>query len=132
MFSKKLGTLIYVTDLMNHLADIGAREEMRKLGEAGLSSGPHTGSMPQDINSYIGHDIHRAQLFLEYVYVGNRVGANVNNGILDSKVIFATWTRKWWIDLWKRLQPFVQKERERRKDPELYSEFELFIDRIKK
>jgi hypothetical protein len=118
MFSKKLGTLIYVTDLMNHLADIGAREEMRKLGQ-------------QNIISYIGDDDHKAQLFLEYIYVGNRVGANVNNGILDSKVIFSTWTREWWVDLWGRLKPFVQKERERRKDPELYIKFERFVGKIK-
>jgi len=118
MFSKKLGTLMYVTDLMNHLSDIGAREEMRKLGQ-------------QDIVPYIGDDGHKAQLFLEYVYVGNRLGANVNNGILDQKVIFATWTGKWWIDLWKKLQPFIEKERDRRKDPKLYIEFERFVGKIK-
>jgi len=119
MFFKKLGTLIYVTELMNNLTVIGAREEMRKLGQ-------------QNIISHIGEDVHVAQLFLEYVYVGNRVGANVNNGILDPKVIFATWTPKWWVDLWKKLQPFVEKERERRKDLRLYIEFERFVDKIKK
>ena len=121
MFTKKLGTLMYVTDLMKHLSDIGARKEMRKFRE-----------QDQGIISYIGKDDHRAQLFLEYTYVGNRVGANVINGILDHKVIFATWPRKWWLDLWKTLKPFIETERWRRNDPELYSEFERFVGRIKK
>ena len=119
MFTKKLGTLMYGTGLMNHLSDIGAREEMRKLGE-------------QDILIYIGEDTHRAQLFLEYVYVGNRVGTNVNHGILDKKTILLTWTPEWWIDLWLKLRPFIKKERQRRKNLELYIEFDRFIERIHK
>ncbi|MFA5355135.1 MAG: hypothetical protein WC302_00130 [Candidatus Paceibacterota bacterium] len=119
MFSnKKIATLAFVSQQMDSLTIKGARTEMAKLGK-------------EDILSYIGDDPQRKQLFLEYIYVGNRVGTNVTAGILDSKTIFLTWTPQWWKDLWVKLEPLVKQEREKREILNLYGGFEGFIKKIK-
>lgn len=111
---EKLQTLTYVTDLLNHIAILGARTEMRKMGDT-------------PILKYVEKDPEKTQLFLEYVYVGNRVGSGVISGILDKKTIFDTWKPYWWANLWKKLEPLVKQERKRRNDPNLYDQFEKFV-----
>lgn len=115
-------TLKLLTALMNHLALIGAREEMRRW------------NMMENVGilSYIEDDPAKTQLFLEYVYVGNRVGGALSMGTLDKGTILKTWTLKWWLDLWKKLYPLIEQERKRRGDNKLYSNFEWFVKMLKK
>ncbi|OGZ19065.1 MAG: hypothetical protein A2175_01950 [Candidatus Nealsonbacteria bacterium RBG_13_42_11] len=68
-----------------------------------------------------------AQLFLEYVYVGNRVGAMCHLSILDKAIIFEICKPQWWINLWETLEPLIVHERQARKDEKLYGDFELLI-----
>ena len=72
---KALETLKFVTGLMNHLSLIGARKVMRKMGD-------------KDILSYTKDEEVLTQMFLEWVYVGNRVGGGVDLEILDRRTIF--------------------------------------------
>ncbi len=119
---KKLETLRLVTDLMNHLSLIGAREEWRKMGD-------------EDILSYIGDDAtttQKTQMFLEWVYVGNRVGGGVLLGLLDEVIVFHIWKPEWWMEKWTQLKPLVRQERKRRKNPELYWWFEHFAEKAEK
>jgi len=122
---KRIGTLVFVSQLMDHLDAIGARLELAKFEK--WASKQKEGN----ILSYIGEDRTKKQLFLQIVYMGNRVGTNVNDHILDRKTVLLTWTPPWWKDLWEKLRPLVEKERERRKIPDLYSGFEEFVHGIK-
>ena len=112
---KKLLTLVYASARFDHLAAIGARTELRKRGDT-------------PILEYVKDDPSKTQLFLEYVYVGNRIGNGILTGVLDKDIIFGTWGPRWWRNLWKNLEPLIKQERERRKDPELYDKFEKFIE----
>lgn len=116
---KRMETLKFVTRSMNHLSLIGAREEMRKMGKT-------------DILSYVGNDPVKTQLFLEYVYVGNRIGGGLSKGILDAQTVFGVWSSQWWLALWKKLEPLIKKEREKRSNNKLYDNFEWLIKQLEK
>jgi len=116
---KKMETLNLMIGMMNHLALIGARKEMRKLGKT-------------EILLHVKDDPAKIQLFLEYVYVGNRIGGGLQEKILDAKTILRTWSSQWWIDLWKKVKPLVEKERKRRNNKKLYSNFEWFVKQLEK
>ncbi|MDD2696623.1 MAG: DUF4760 domain-containing protein [Candidatus Pacebacteria bacterium] len=116
----KLQSLTFASNQFDRLSLIGAREEMRKLGD-------------KDIMSYIGDDPAKTQKFLEYAYVFNRLGEGIKNGILDESIIFQTWLpNEFFVKHWERLKPLVEKERERRKIAELYGSFEWLADYAKK
>lgn len=115
---KKMETLRFVTDSMNHLSLIGAREEMRKLG--GI-----------DVLSHVGDDPIKTQIFLEWVYVGNRVGGGVQMELLDKETILSIWLPVWWIELWEKLKPLIVRERKRRNIEELYTQFEWFVEELR-
>jgi hypothetical protein len=130
---QQLETFKFVTYLMNHLSLIGAREEMRSVVSGDLFSGTR-GFVKGDENilAYVENNSARAQKFLEWVYVGNRVGSGVRMGLLDKKTILETWSPAWWIDLWKKLEPLIMEERKRRGIEKLYGDFEWFIKQLKK
>ncbi len=116
---KKMETLKYVTGLMNHLSILGAREEMRKLGS-------------NDILSHVGEDPHKTQLLLEYTYVGQRVGTGIRKKILDEETILTIWLPQWWVNLWEKLKPLVEKERKTRNINKIAYDFEWLAERLKK
>ncbi len=119
---KQQFTLYYVTTLTNHLSIIGARAEMRKMQLSGVEV---------EILRYLKKDDGtKTQLFLEYVYVGNRVGGGLRQEILDKDIVFQTWKPYWWGNLWQILEPLVIQERERRHDKILYADFEWFIKEV--
>ena len=117
-WEKQFATLNYVTTLFNHISLLGARTEMRRMGKT-------------NILEYLkGDDGTKTQLFLEYVYIGNRVGGGVRQEILDKDIVFQTWKPYWWGNLWQILEPLVIQERERCHDKILYADFEWFIKEV--
>jgi len=115
---KELETFKFVTESMNHLALIGAREAIGNLGETNILYYMHY------------HPDDSPQLFLEYAYLGNRVGYGVRKGILDKAIILSFWLPEWWISLWKKLEPLIKEERKRRNIPKLYGDFEWFVAKL--
>ena len=85
---REMETLKFVTGLMNHLSLIGAREEMRRMMIAKAEILTYIEFSPDKVKNDLES---AAQLFLEYVYVGNRVGAGVAWEILDKETILEIW-----------------------------------------
>jgi len=110
-----LNTLVYASNQFDRLAQLGAREEMRKLS---LSN--------KDVLAYASNDEAVIQKFLEYVYAFNRIGLCVRQGLLDEDTLFQAWLPSWFSKHWKTLEPLVSAERERRKDvgKALYADFQ--------
>ena len=113
--SWKLNTLVYASGQFDRLAQLGCREEMRKLS---LSN--------KKILEYANNDEAVIQKFLEYVYTFNRIGLAVRQGLLDKDTLFQAWLPSWFSKHWKTLEPLVSAERERRKDvgKALYADFQ--------
>lgn len=126
---KAMETLKFMTMLFNHLSAIGAREEMRLMkrrSKLSVIEWIKQGKYQEE------HFLEKeAQLFLEYVYVGNRVGAGIRLKILDKTTVFETWKPQWWINLWETLEPLVIHERQVRKNEKLYEDFEWLIKTAK-
>lgn len=114
---KKIRTLEYVTGLKNHLSIIGATKEMRKFNLAQV-----------DILTWLQYN-ESSQLLLEYYYMANRVGVGIRCGLLDQQTILENWLPEWWVDIWQKLKPFIEKERKRRKITEIARDFEWLAKR---
>lgn len=99
----KARTLEYTTNQFDRLAQLGAREELRKMA-----------TQNKDILSYIGDDASKTQKLLEYVYTFNRLGAGIFRKALREDVIFNIWTPKWFEAHWQRFEPLIKEEKERR------------------
>jgi hypothetical protein len=98
---RKINTLEYVTAQFDRLAQLGAREKLRRMGD-------------KDIREYIKDDARKTQLMLEYVYTFNRIGTGISKRALNEDVVFNIWTPAWFEGHWKRFEPLVQDERARR------------------
>ena len=136
---KKQFTLIYVSEQMNHLALIGAREAMRqfsirRIKMLAMTNPPYPNyHILNFIEDKTVHDIldkdenSIAQLFLEYVYLTNRIGNSLEDGLLDQELIFKNWTPEWWVRLSEFLRVLIDAERKRRGIRNLYPGFDLMI-----
>ena len=99
----KSRTLEYTTNQFDRLAELGAREELRKMA-----------LQDKDIITYLENDDAKTQKLLEYVYTFNRLGAGIFSGSLREDVIFNIWTPKWFEAHWQRFQPLIEREKKRR------------------
>jgi len=99
--TRKTRTIEYVTNQFDKLTKIGARKELRKVGD-------------RDIRSYVKEHPGTAQTFLEYVYAFNRIGAGIYKKALSEDVVFQIWTPRWFIEMWKKFKSWIKQERERR------------------
>lgn len=100
----------------------GAKDARTELRKADLAAREAKKNL--DILDYVGSDPVKTQVMLQLVYAFNRIGAAMQKGILNQQIIFATWQKKWFADNWKIFASLIEKERERRKIPDLYSSFE--------
>jgi len=98
---KKLRTLEYVTNQFDKVAETVAREELRLMGS-------------DDILTHVSGDPHKTQVFLEWVYAFNRIGAGIYKKALDESVVFQIWTPRWFEGHWKRFEALVNQEKSRR------------------
>ena len=97
----KTRTLDYVTSQFDRLATLGAREELRTMGDQGILT-------------YTAGDQGKTQKLLEYVYTLNRVGAGIRKGALSEDVIFNIWAPVWFEGHWRRFEPLITQEKARR------------------
>ena len=106
-------TLSFVSAQFDEVDRKGAREELRKMKTSG-----------KDITLYLGDDTTKTQMFLQFVYALNRIGAGIRKGTLSRGIIFEAWSPQWFVENWKAFEPLIKKERERRKIENLYNSFE--------
>ncbi len=98
---RNMRTLDYVTNQFDKLAQLGAREELRRMGS-------------QDILQYTAGGPDKTQKLLEYVYTFNRIGAGIFKGALSEGIIFNIWAPQWFEGHWQRFEPLITREKTRR------------------
>lgn len=99
----KLDTLVYATAQFDRLADLHAREEMNQTKDSSI----------KDYLSSLGIDKDKKkveQLFMEYVYTFNRLGAGIYCGSLDRRTIFNIWAPSFFVARWKKFETFVREK----------------------
>jgi hypothetical protein len=102
----RLRTLEYATAEFNRLEELGSRNMVRKLKEKTVLD--YLNTLPEPEREEMKR---RA---LQTVYVFNRIGAGIYNGVFARDIVFQLWTPQWIEWHWDRFESFVRNEREQR------------------
>ena len=86
----------------------------------------------QNIVKFFRKHPEKTQIALQLIYAFNRIAGTVQYGFLDRRAVFAIWLPSWFIANWERFKPFIQVERDRRKMPELYANFEWLAEWLRR
>jgi len=105
-------TVNFVKGELNYADSRGARELLRTM----------------DYGEILKLNPSETQALLQLAYVFNRIGSGIRRGYLNERAIFETWRPAWFFQNWRILRPLIESERERRKNPDLYKNFQWLAE----